>query len=117
MLSAYEMALMQRAQASLLPDVAAITRRTYSDSDTGGQIITVSTHALPCRVAASTNAPDREIVAGRAREAVPWRITFAAGANVQTDDTVTVNGRVFEVVAVYGPSSFETARVTVCVEK
>ena len=116
MLTADELAGLRTAQAAVLPDTDTIHRRTQTPDDSGGWVTEETTHTLKCRVAASPFAPDREILAGKEIEGPAWRITFAAGADVRNDDRVTVNGRRFEVVAVYGPATYETARVTVCAE-
>lgn len=117
MLTVAELNSMRMTQALVLPEVATIGRRSYSSDGAGGAVETVTETVAPCRVAVSTREADRAIVAGRQLEAPPVRITFAQGTDVRSDDKLEVGGRLFEVLAVYAPASYETARVCVCVTK
>ena len=116
MITAAELASMQATQALTLTTACSIGRRTYTSDGMGGETETVTWHASMCRATASNNAPDYQIYASRANETMLWRITFAAGTDVQETDKITIGARVYEVLGVLAPGTVETARVTVCME-
>lgn len=107
---------MRSVQVLTLVDTATIHRRTYAADGMGGQTETVATSSAACRVAPAS-AAQVEMVAGQVAEKQVWRITFAAEADVRKADRLTVGSKQYEVLAVLGPESRETARITVCVER
>lgn len=117
MLSATELAAMRVVQAATMTSTAVVTRIARTSDDMGGWTQSETTHSLACRIAPSANMPTASIYAGRLAEGLPWRLTVAAGADVQEGDRVTVDGRGFEVLGVMGPYTNETARVCVCAER
>lgn len=117
MLTARELAEMRAVQAETLTDTATVTRRAYAADGLGGQTETTTAATLPCRVAPALFERDGAMVGGQVREIAQWRITFAAGADVRKDDRVAVSGAVYEVLAVYGPETRETARVVLAEER
>lgn len=116
MIGAAEMASMQALQAQTMVTACYIGRRSYAADGLGGQTETITSAAAVCRVAASANAPDYQIAGARIGEAQLWRLTFPAETDVRKTDRITVGARVFEVLGILAPSTYETARVTVCSE-
>lgn len=118
MLSSAQLTAMRAVQADTFDLSAAITRRAVSQPTTGRTSQTPSTVAtVACRVAPG-KASDRErIEAGRVVSGTIWRVTVPATTDVRIDDALMVSGRTFEVVAVWGAESRETARVCLCVER
>jgi head-tail adaptor len=115
-ITAAELAAMQATQALTLTTACSIGRRSYTSDGMGGETETVTWAATVCRCTASNNAPDYQIYASRANETMLWRITFAAGTDVQETDKVTIGARSYEVLGVLAPATIETARVCVCME-
>lgn len=95
----------------------SIVRRTWSSDGLGGQTETTAETSAPCRIAASANVPDYQLVGGRVNEPTLWRVTFPAGTDVRKADMLGMGARTFEVLGILAPATFETARVCVCVEK
>lgn len=116
MLNAAELASMRATQAQALPNQATIVRRAYAPSDSGGQIESTTLLTLPCR-AATASAKDAALIAGQVVEKPLWRLTFAAGADVRSDDQIRVGGRAFEVLSLLAGGDWETARVALCAER
>lgn len=109
---------MRSMQALTFDQTATVTRRSYTSDGAGGQTVTITAISLPCRVAPANSIASRAAnVAGQPAEFFGWRVTFAAGADVRKDDWISVAGHAFEVVAVLGAESRETARVVLCAER
>lgn len=117
MLSATELATMREVQALTMQTACTIVRRAWVADGLGGQTETTTTTPAVCRIAASANMPDYQLVGGRVNEAALWRATFPAGTDVRKTDLLTIGERAFEVLGILAPSTYETARVCVCVEK
>jgi hypothetical protein len=113
MLSAAEVTSMRSVQAAALPEMATITRRTFTPDGMGGQVEAASAFQLPCR-ASVASAQQAQLVAGQLNERTAWRITFAANADVRETDMITVGTRSFEVLTLLAGGSWETARVALC---
>ena len=107
---------MQATQALTLTTVCSVGRRSYASDGLGGDTETVTWAATVCRCTASNNAPDYQIYGARANETMLWRITFAAGTDVQETDKIAISTRTYEVLGVLAPGTIETARVCVCME-
>ena len=117
MLTEAELTSMRSLQAHTLDQVATVTRRTVGASDGAGGWETVeATAKLPCRVAPASFG-QVQMLGGRAAELQVWRATFAAGADVRTNDKIAVAGKQLEVQAVLGGESRETARVAIAIER
>lgn len=119
MLSSAQLTAMRAVQAQTFDMSAAITRRAVSQNATTGRASeTPSTVAtVACRVAPG-KASDRErIEAGRVVSGTIWRVTVPATTDVRLNDALVVGSRTFEVMAVWGAESRETARVCLCVER
>lgn len=116
MLTAAELTEMRAMQTLTFDQTATVTRRTYSDDDTGGQTVSNSTFSLPCRIAPASGA-QRQMLGAQYAELQAWRVTFAAGADVQLKDKIEVAGHKVEVVGMLGAESRETARVVLGIER
>jgi head-tail adaptor len=94
-----------------------IMRSTLSSDGAGGQTASTALSSATCRVAPSNNQPQDRMLAGAQQNEVLWRITLPVGTDVAASDRIGVGARWFEVKGVYGPWSFATALVCVCVER
>ena len=117
MLNDAELDKMRSEQRKTMLDTATIGRRILASDGAGGTTETFTQEESVCRIAASSNQPDYQMFGGVVNEAQLWRITFPALTDVRKTDQVMCNGRTFEVVGVMAPATFETARVTICVER
>jgi hypothetical protein len=117
MLTDAELGKMRAEQVKTMLDTATIGRRILQSDGAGGTTETFTQEESVCRIAASTNQPDYQMFAAAVNEAQLWRITFPAGTDVRKEDQILANGRTFEVLGVMAPATFETARVTICVER
>lgn len=118
MLTTAQLAATRAAQADTFDLTATIRRRAVNQPATGRTSQTPSiVGTMACRIAPG-KASDRErIEAGRVVSGTIWRITGTAETDVRLDDQLTIGSRTFEVVAVWGAESRETARVCLCVER
>lgn len=118
MLTTAELTDMRSVQTLTLDQTAIVARRVYADDGAGGQTETSTTANLPCRVAPMQSSNLRvAVLGGQSLEEYRWRVTFAAGADVRKGDRIGVAGHDFEVAAVLGSESRETARVVLCVDR
>lgn len=117
MLGATELAAMRAMQVQTMASAAVVVRIARVSDGMGGWETSETTAESPCRLSPSANMPVAQIYAGRLGEGLPWRATFPAGTDVQEGDRVTVDGRMFEVLGVLAPYTYETARVCICAER
>ena len=117
MLTSRDLSRMRETQADFFPSTGTRTRRTPVADGAGGYTETTTTATTDVRLAVSTYAPDREIRAGKVIEGPAWRVYCAQSFDVKADDMWTIDGRNFEILAVYAGSSWETARMSICEEK
>jgi hypothetical protein len=120
MLSSAELTALRAAQAATFDQSAVIKRLPTFVSDgaggaTAGSPTTVATVA--CRVAPANVADTEMVAAAGVVSRQVWRVTVPQGTDVRAADWLTIGGRTLDVMAIYGPRSFETARVLVCVER
>ena len=116
MLTDVELAEMQAMQETVMPSTATITHYVDASDGMGGSITTETTATSPCRLSPTKNMPVATVFAGRLAERLPWRCTFPAGTAVTENDTITVDGRIFDVIGALGPYSLETALVCILAE-
>lgn len=115
MLTAAELAAMRTVQEAALPDSCTRSRPNLSSDGRGGQIVgTPDTKAFACRVAPTTGREAE--VAARLTSQVSYTVTLPAGSDVLAEDTLSVGGRVLQVIAVLAGGAWETARRVLCVE-
>lgn len=119
MLSAAELTAMRTLAQRTLADVATVQRKTTVSDGMGGYTDTWTTVlTTTCRVAANNNLQaDRSITAAQLREGVAWKVTLPFGSDVRLDDRIVVGARTFEVLGIYAPGTYETARQCACVER
>lgn len=118
MLTAAQLTAMRAVQAQTFDKSAVVTRRTVSQDAAGRPSAADSTAAtVACRLSPG-QASDRERVeAGRVVGQTLWRVTVPALTDVRLSDKLVIGARSFEVLAVWGEESRETARVCLCVER
>ena len=107
MLSATDLATMRATQALALPDTATRTRKVEAPDGMGGYTTADSTTTYACRVAPTSG---RELeIAARLTSAVAVTVTLPYNADVVASDTLTVNGRLYKVLAVLQGGAWQTA--------
>ena len=128
MLSAADFAYMRETQALTLTDRAIIQHTTFQDDGMGGQVpVLTYTAGVPCRIAPMRVQAAEALVGGQLQGQLPWEITVPVGTVVDVNDrlntggslagdTVT-GGRWWEVLAVYGNWTNETALQLLCAER
>lgn len=122
------LAHMRNVQRASMLDRVTFQRTAWVDDGAGG--VTESTELFgpyPCRVGVSRLQRGEELLAGSLRGRVPWILTLQAELEILLSDDVNVGGvvvgdvidggRDFEVLAVYAPTTFETARKCLCAER
>lgn len=116
MLTAPELAAIQATQLLTLTDACTITRRALVSDGAGGQTETwPTTITTTCRVAPV--AASEAVLAGQQRIVANWKITLPANTDVRGEDRIVVGARSFEVVAIMGPETRESARIVLCQER
>ena len=118
MLSSAQLTAMRAAQALTFDQSAAVTRRAVSQDAALRPVEAPSVVAtVACRVAPARAADGERVEAGKVQGQTLWRVTVPALTDVRLNDKLVVGARSFEVMAVWGPESRETARVCLCVER
>ena len=92
-----------------LAPTASLRRETGAPDGMGGTTTTHATYAtgVAVRIEASDGSTSQESTSPNAPGVeVPWALTFPLGTDVDATTTVLLSdGRIFEVVALLGPSS------------
>lgn len=116
MLTATEQAAMQAVQRLTLTEACTVSRRTLASDSAGGYSNTWATAATTvCRIAPVS--ANEAALAGQQRIVASWKVTLPASTDVRGEDRVVVGARSFEVIAILGPETRETARVCLCQER
>lgn len=116
MLTTAELTAMQTTQTQTLVDACTISRRTMASDSAGGQTATYATAATTvCRVAPLNGR--EAVLAGQQRIVATWKVTLPASTDVRDADRIVVGSRSFEVIAIQGAETRETARVCLCQER
>lgn len=120
MLTSAELTAMRAVQAATF-DLSGVIKRgggTASDG-AGGTVTTGATTVatVACRLAPNQTSDREAIVAAGLQAQTVWRLTVPQGTDLTAKDRVEIGSRTFEVMAVYGPRTNETARVALCVER
>ena len=115
MLTATELSAMQATQTLTLTEACTVSRRTLTSDGMGGQTESWTTATTVCRVAPI--AASEAVLAGQQRIVASWKVTLPASTDVRGDDRIVVGARSFEVIAIRGAETRETARVCLCQER
>lgn len=115
MLSTAELAAMQAVQVLTLTDACTVNVRTLTSDGMGGYTEVWATTATVCRLAPASG--DELVAAGQQRGVMGWTITLPAGTTITAKSRITIGSRNFEVLAVSGALTRETARVCICQER
>jgi head-tail adaptor len=119
-LTSAELTTLAETQALTFDSTGTIRRPAGSTSDgAGGTVATnpTSTANVSCRIAPALVSDREMIVAAGIQAMTVWRITVPRGTDIRATDRFEVGSRTFEIRAVYGARTFETARVTLAVER
>lgn len=118
MLTAGQLADARLMQSKTLDKTASVRRRVFVNDSAGRPSENVSTVAtVACRLAPAKTADRERVEAARFTGQTMWRITVPALTDVRVSDRFEIGARAFEIVAVWGEESRETARVCLCVER
>ncbi len=119
---------MQKLQESSFVQSARLKRVSFTSDGAGGSTVVASfLGPYPCRVGVSKLQRGETLVAGQLQGNLPWLITLPVSTDVRLSDRINVDGalvdvdfvggRDFEILAVYGPTSFVTAMQCICAER
>jgi SPP1 family predicted phage head-tail adaptor len=116
LVNASDLADMRADQQLLMPDTCTITTKGTASSDGyGGTTWGVSTTTTSaCRVVPSSGREAQ--IAAKITALMTWTVTLPYNAVVTERDTLTVNGKTFQVASVLSGGSTETARRLICTE-
>lgn len=99
---------------------AGTVRRRGSGSDGMGGRATANPSLVgtfPCRLETFQSSSGESVAVAGGRQQQRWLILFPAGTDVRAgSDTVEIDGRVFEVIAEWGPTTYATAMAVIAVE-
>jgi hypothetical protein len=69
-----------------------------------------------CRVAAMTLARAEVVLGGQLQGSIPWEIALPIDTAARETHQITVNGQSYEVVALWGPSTYGTTTKAICMK-
>jgi hypothetical protein len=134
MLSAADLAYTHQTQGLTLSERAILQHRSEESDGMGGSLTVITyTGDIPCRVAPMRVQAAEALVGGQLQGQLPWEITLPAGTVIDVSDRLNVGGQLegepptqtpvegvgrwFEVLAIYGKWTLETARQCLCAER
>ena len=81
-----------------MPDSASVVRRTHTQDADGNDVVTVATLGpYPCRLEAVVRLPLEQAQGGQMVAVTLWHAYLPFGTDVRPDDTLLINGRIYEV--------------------
>ena len=119
-LSATELSRMQDLAEDIMPDTGVVTRQTYVDDANGNPITTTATvGTYSCRLEPSAvwNFPVEIEMAERKVGSNAWVIAFPLATDVQEDDYVTIDSKIYEVIGVQDDSSYANETLAMTFER
>lgn len=103
--------------ADTMPETGTILRLTRTPDDMGGGADTwAASGTVSLRISPALFFPTEGQMADRIAGRVTWYLTFPALTDITSPDRLAANGRLFEIIGVYGPKSFEVTRRAIAVE-
>lgn len=116
MLSSAEIEAMRVEVGDLLPDTAAIYRRTASTDGVGAPTYAwTMAGETACRIT-SRGVPQHVIEAAQEMNASAWLVTVPADAGIYAGDRLVIGGRTLAVLGDLAVGAWATARRLACVE-
>lgn len=100
----------------LQPETAVVQRVTRTPNDSGGWTQTTATVATTTARIAPAGGSGGRNAEGRIEVTDQWWLTFPAGTDIRSGDTVVVNGRTFNVQGPDGTRSFPLTMRVVATE-
>jgi hypothetical protein len=114
-LPASDAALIAADLLDVLPDSAVIQRRTTVPDGFGGSTVTYTSVAtLPARSVPIKFTAQDVVVDERFFNVQLYRITFAAGSDVQVTDRIVIDGLVLSVEGIHDPQSIQIQHIVIC---
>jgi head-tail adaptor len=112
LLSTGEIAAMRRTLEGSLPDLAVVQTPFFGDDGGGGGTTAWSiAGTVACRVAPITRQAGTEgEIADRLAPDANWILTLPATTSIDTDDRIMVGARIFNVLGIHAPRSYEVSR-------
>lgn len=114
----FRLAGLQRLAESALPDTAAVSRPTDTNTADGVTRTFSTVATVACRVQPlGRSSGNTEVVGTRGglQTADSWLLTLPAGTDVTVRDRLIVGARTFEIAEVL-TRTYEVARITLCRE-
>lgn len=111
--------MLRDLQESSFSEMAEIIdpKGTAVSDDAGGWTYTPATLATePCRVAAMTLARAEVVLGGRLQGTIPWEIALPLDTLARETYQIVVLGVTYEVVALWGPSTYGTTTKAICMK-
>lgn len=112
MVTSADLAELRAAQNALMPDTAAIIRRTDGTRDQFGDVTEVwaTVATVPCRLAAAKTITAEDVtVFGVLTGVTRFDLTLPWDTDIRGKDRVAITGRIFEVTADPEAVSYRTA--------
>lgn len=118
MLAAGQLDGARAMQVMTMTETCAVERDVAVGDGAGGEVLTPGVvDTLFCRVAPTRLSERESLMALGLQSAAVFRVTVPAESDVRVTDRLSVGGTVYEVMAVQGPGTLETARVCLCVKR
>lgn len=118
MLTDAERAMMRSTQIRYFDRTATISTPNFGDDGAGGQSSAApTTLTVPCRMIPHRSTEGEQVIAAKAQGRGLWDIKFAVGTAVKQNSEITIDGKVYAVMTIRGPHSFDTTLVVLCMEK
>lgn len=103
-----------RLQEQWMDKIGTVTRRGAGTADTLGEYsTTTTTFDLPCRIN-SADAADERIIAESQNVVQARSVSYPTRFTLRSNDTISVDGQVLQVIGIIEAESFETVHRAVC---
>lgn len=119
MFSAATMTTLRNLQESSFTETATIVdpKGTPTSDGAGGTTYTPATLGTElCRVKAMNLARAEAVLGGQLRGTIPYEIALPLDTVARETHQIVVNGVTYEVVALWGPSTYGTTTKAICMK-
>jgi len=113
-----ELTVLRATQESTFDLTGVIKRKSLVSDGAGGFTSSETTVAtVACRVAPQATLGGEQVVAGKLTSQAAWLVTLPQGTAIKEMDWIVVGSETYDVVAVRGPRTNETARVCLATKR
>ena len=119
MINTATLTTLRRFQESSFIETATIIdpKGTPVSDGAGGITYTPATIGTErCRVAAMNLARAEVVLGGQLQGSIPWAISLPLDTAARETHQITVDGQTYEVVALWGPSTYGTTTKAICMK-